>query len=125
MASEPDTKNASETHPLDRNLEQIATHIDRASTIFFWIALMLSALAFVALFLFVQVFAILPYITVVHTGWAGLGLGAAGGGIVYFVATAPMDAADTAWWSVWLTRKVLNVARKVQSRVTASKTESG
>lgn len=97
---------------LDAGLGKLSEHVDYVSGKLFWISVILSVLAFTIVFGVVQIFAILPYITLTHTAWTGLAVGTICSAAVYFVTSRPADMVDTASWALWLTRIALKMANK-------------
>ncbi|MBK9282529.1 MAG: hypothetical protein JNN26_23675 [Candidatus Obscuribacter sp.] len=108
------------TDKIHDGIDNLSKKVDYVSDRLFWIALSLALVTFVVVFSLVQIIAILPVITLVHTAWAGLALALILGGFVYFIAARPMDVVDTASWSLWLAKLVLKMARKQGDAETAS-----
>lgn len=96
---------------LHTGLDDLSKKVDKVSNKLFKIAATLALIAALLVFCLVQVFAIFPVITLVHTAWAGLALGVIAGGVVYFFASTPMDVADTASWALWLAKIVVRMTR--------------
>jgi hypothetical protein len=106
------------------SLEKAQAHTDTWSGRLGWIAIILALTAGLGVFCLVMLLALLPYITVTHTLWAGLALGIAAGCFAYFLANKPAEMVGTASRALWWTRLLVRLGERFSSNSGGNPKES-
>lgn len=98
------------------HLDKVQSHAETWSGRLGWIAVILGLMAGAAVFSFIMLLSLLPYITVTHTLWVGSILGIAAGWIVYFYASKPAAMVGTASRALWWTRQAVRVGEDLAAK---------
>lgn len=95
-----------------KGLEQTEKGLEWVSgklTLAAWVA---GGFVAVLAFIFVQVFAILPYIELKHTAIAGVLVALGAGGWIYMLVSRPADLVGKAGWGVWIAKLAVKMSKQ-------------
>lgn len=104
----------------EKGLEQTEKGLEWVSgklTLAAWVAGITVA---VLAFLFVQFFAIFPYIELKHTAIAGALIAVGAGGWIYLLVSRPADLVGKAGWGVWIAKLAVRMSKKHLAKDEAS-----
>jgi len=96
----------------EKGLEQTEKGLEWVSgklTLAAWVA---GGFVAVLAFIFVQVFSILPYIELKHTGIVGALVALGAGGWIYMLVSRPADLVGKAGWGVWIAKLAIKMSKQ-------------